>query len=224
MDKHQCPHCLKCFSTRQGKCKHVHNHCPIQKAKNEDDVKYTSIEIRAISKYLSNLLKSDAVQPAMVQNPVNITQNITTNNILVLNNFGNESITHLTKEFLDRCLEYHQKSIVNVIDNIHFNDEVPQNQNIKLIDQNSIGTYVNGLWERCDKNQVLDDLIKKSHKILYKHFLTIIKSDPSTPEQLHDFETYMSKLITKSNNEYYFIRHELFSVLEKWSQQKIPTI
>jgi hypothetical protein len=84
----------------------------------------------------------------VVQNPVNITQNITNltnNNILVLNNFGNESITHLTREFLDRCLEYHQKRIVNVIDNIHFNDEVPQNQNIKLIDQNSIGTYVNGL-------------------------------------------------------------------------------
>ena len=61
-------------------------------------------------------------------------QNITNNNYIIINSFGEENTDYLRQDesFVKKCIESPMQSIQKYLDAVHFNKEHPENNNIKL--------------------------------------------------------------------------------------------
>ena len=65
-------------------------------------------------------------------NTINCTQNI------YINNFGSENISHVSKEFLDKCLLNLKRGVCDYIEKVNFNPDVPENHTIRFEDARSV--------------------------------------------------------------------------------------
>ena len=120
--------------------------------------------------------------------------NVINNTINInLNNFGKESLEHISDEFLDKCIKKLNKGMVDLLENIHYNKNVPENNNIRIksIKQNLLEKYQEGEWIECDKNNTLDELIRKGFKILYQHYLC--SKDENIEENKESFFRYIRR-------------------------------
>lgn len=99
-----------------------------------------------------------------IQNQVN--NNQVNNTQIVINGLGNEFKGHLTPEFLAlQASLKHGKGIVNCIEKVHFNPEIPQNQNMRLIanpntPQSVIAVYDNDKWILRDYRNTMIKVIQ----------------------------------------------------------------
>jgi len=135
-DNLQCPICMKIFETRYGKYKHMKN---VKCLHPDDDVGEDVLEdecmtisvVEAENKQLRTeieLLKSN--KPIIINN--------TTNNTVQINSYDNPSIEHMTSGVV-RKMYYKSKQdahmmILEAIRTIFKNDNIPQNDSIRLID------------------------------------------------------------------------------------------
>lgn len=111
----------------------------------------------------------------IITNANNISNNIT------MNNFGQEDTSYLTREFLSYCLFNPKKGMSSLIENIHYNKDYPENQNIrcKSLKQNIFERYVDAEWRACDASNTLDELIRKGYRILNSHYMEHYMNDPN---------------------------------------------
>ena len=65
-------------------------------------------------------------------NTTNITNNNNSNNVFILNNYGNENKDYITNDYLLGLLKKPFQAIPELIKFTHFNNEHPENQNIKI--------------------------------------------------------------------------------------------
>ena len=154
---HKCEYCDAAFNSRQGKHQHI-QHC---KAKIINDDKDKIIEelrtqltnnnntSNVVSGGISNNASTSTGNITQNQN-INITNNIT-QNIFVINNFGNENIEHILndKDLLDKCMqELSSSSIENIVRKIYYDDNYPENHTIfgKNIRLNQVMVRENGEW------------------------------------------------------------------------------
>ena len=71
-------------------------------------------------------------QIELLLDKVGDTMNITTNQHIVLNCYGNEDLTHISKNFKLELLKIPYVMIPKLIKEVHFNQNIPQNNNIYL--------------------------------------------------------------------------------------------
>jgi hypothetical protein len=101
---------------------------------------------------------------------VNNTNNVQNNIINIqLKDFGLESQAHLTTEFLNKC--FADKGLVSLIENLHFDQEAPQNHNVRLRSrkQELMEVFSHGKWLVKDQDQTLTELIQSGYRILRMH-------------------------------------------------------
>ena len=102
------------------------------------------------------------------------TTNIQTNNIQ-LNNYGKENLSHITDKIKTKLISQPYGAIPKLIEMTHFNEEIPENQNILVhnIRDNKVRVFLNGTWKLQDKKQTITDLIDSKYSILDEHYETI---------------------------------------------------
>jgi hypothetical protein len=66
------------------------------------------------------------------QQQIAYTVNNTTNNNITINVFGKEDLSHLTPEFLERCIKMEGGGVMEVVKKIHFDPEKPENHNVRI--------------------------------------------------------------------------------------------
>lgn len=105
------------------------------------------------------------------------TNNITNNNIvnhntIIVNNFGNEDISYLSPEFIEKCTCYLSLGIKSMAKAIHLNKNHPENHTMKVTNVKSpyIPVIQDKKWIMKDKKDVLKFLIEKIADILKSHF------------------------------------------------------
>lgn len=91
-------------------------------------------------------------------------------------NFGNEDILHVVqdKTFLADCFAKIETSgIVQIVENIYFNDDYPKNQTIKMVNINKDHVMIreNNLWVRQHIAEPVQKIIQKSKDILYTLYI-----------------------------------------------------
>lgn len=96
---------------------------------------YVMIEKVALEHMMQKLDHFERKLEALSSSKTNIT-NINNNNgtyniNIQLNNFGQENVDHLTDEFLSNCLFNPKKGMTSLIETIHYNKDLPQNQNLR---------------------------------------------------------------------------------------------
>lgn len=129
-----------------------------------------------------------------------------------LHPFGKEQLQHIDEQFLTKCLLNTTQGVANLLSKIHFDQEVPQNRNLRVKSkkQNLLEKVIeDGSWEKCDKNNTLDELIRKGYKILFAHFLEAKEDNEHIKENEHVLQSWFIDLSSKKG-EYYRLRRDLF--------------
>lgn len=168
---------------------------------------------------VNELKREIAMMRAASKNTV-ITHN-NTNNIYIqniVNTFGNEDVSHLSKEFLSYCLMNPTKGLPSLIETIHYNPEKPCNHNIrnKSDKRNLYEKFIDTEWRVCDATNCLDELIRKGYKILNSHYTDMTNEDPSIMDdevklRMHEKFRFLSD---KQSNEYYAVKRELRALVK----------
>ena len=144
----QCEKCCKILSSRQSKWRHM----KICKVTNE-------------------------IEPKIINN--NITNNGTiNNNTVIINNYNNDNISYVSDGFLKKIFTHllsedeHYLPIPKLIENIKFNPNHKENNNVKITSLRSdIGfRYDDDKWKAVDKDDLLNDLFKLGADMFVKYY------------------------------------------------------
>jgi hypothetical protein len=176
----------------------------------KEQLNYMLKKIEDFDKQLSIL----DVQP-VINSTCNINNVTNTNNHINinLNNFGQETTSHLSSDFLSHCILNPSKGFPSLIQNIHYNNEVPENHNIRCrsLKRNIFETYVDSEWKPCDASNTLDELIKKGYRILNAHYTVHFMNDPDIFEDVNKQRAYerFRFLSDRKCSDYFAVKREL---------------
>ena len=98
--------------------------------------------------------------------PTNITNN--TYNIVQINNFGNENISYIQTNFLQRLLKTPTSAVPELLKQIHFHPDHPENRNIKITNHRERFAHVfrNQEWQLARKDEILDEMVESGFTLL----------------------------------------------------------
>jgi len=175
----KCSCCGKCYSTNSNMRKHEKK-CKGTNALELEELKknYSKLEETLKSQQTmfdttikEILLKQDTGSVNNSHNSLNNSHNnINSNNTdnsthIHINNYGCENRDYITKDYLIKLLKEPFQAIPKLIQYTHFNNEHPENQNIKL--PNKKQPYVKVLkddkWVYADRKSTILDLIDEKH-------------------------------------------------------------
>ena len=102
---------------------------------------------------------------------INQTNTINQTNIININSFGNENTDYVTDAIKTFLLKTPGIMVQKLITYIHRNQGHPENNNIKLIDDN-LATYdsLSNQWEIKNKDRTLTDLVNDNFHTLEGHY------------------------------------------------------
>ena len=90
--------------------------------------------------------------------------NIENQNVIIVNNFGNENTDYLTGKIVKNLIKNNAPyaCIPRLIQSIHFNPKHPENHNIKVTNARDkhAKIFKDNKWIRAMKNRTIDDLIE----------------------------------------------------------------
>ena len=97
-------------------------------------------------------------------NTTNIENQNVTQNVFIVNNFGNENTDYLTGKIVKNLIKNNAPfaCIPRLIQSIHFNPKHPENHNIKVTNARDkhAKIFKDNKWIRAMKNRTIDDLIE----------------------------------------------------------------
>lgn len=210
-----CSFCNKMYASASSLCTHL------KKCKQNTTVTILNENNCVIDKLVERLNALERQLNERQQNihTTNVARDqINQNNIIIVNALGQENLEYLKPDFLTQCvMDVTQKGIPNFIENIHLNKDHPENHNIRGVSKRS-GTmeiYNGKHWRLNPATSVLDDLIQKGCKILYRHFNSHMSSEMNP--DLQDMITKNMLNLTdvtknRKSETYYKIRQHLFCI------------
>lgn len=210
----ECDICADRFKTKQGLVQH-NNICKIlefDKLKKENEI--LNEEIHKLKLQNNTTINNNNTTNNNTINNNNTTNNNNTNITLIINDFGNESISHIVddKQFLEKCMkELFTSAIENVVKKIYFDKEHPENNNIKMqnIKLNQVMIRKDGDWERTNISGPAIKMIRKSRNILQNHYISsgdsqkeidrMIEEESIEPDRKMNF---LNKVVLPDSNEH----------------------
>jgi hypothetical protein len=176
-----CEFCDKKFSTKENLKFHVKNRCVKKDRANDEKIRKLEEEIR--------LLKQS--------NNVTINNNNQTNYIIVVNNYEDTKLEHLTDKTYNKLIkdsEEPYKIIPSLLKYIHFNSKIPENHNIYLSNRNKnnkhLQIYRNGHWEIANKNTEIDNIISDRENNLSDW---VSEKGEKYPEAMEKYNEYLEQ-------------------------------
>ena len=184
----ECEYCFKLFSRIDNLNRHIKDSCKEKKKvdaeieeEKERQLERKKIEKEIYNEHIDKLL--DRVgNTSIVNNTLNNnsnTNNSTNNNVemnrnnnIQLNNFGNENKEMLTNKFMTNMIKYPYSAIPKMIEKIHFNDNYPENKNIRMLNKrdNKLQVQNNSRWDYVFKNETIRNLIDEQNYTMDKFF------------------------------------------------------
>ena len=175
-----CQYCFKTLKTRPIMLRHIRKTCKekkeldkMEKIENENSkiIEKQNKFIKFQTKQISKLLEKNAKQINNTQNNNNI-QNNTINNTIHINNYGEENLEMLTDEFKERCITRPFYAIIDIIRKIHFNDDYPENKNMRIVNKrdNKIQVLTDGKWKYRYKDEAVKYAFDDSNERLEQFY------------------------------------------------------
>jgi len=187
IDELTCPKCMVSFTTKQAKSRHIKiNTC-----------KARSI-IHAREPNPQNIIHNQTIH--------NTQNNIQNNNNLIINNFGNERLDHISHDQIMKMLMAGVNTIPMFIEMKHFDKNFPENNNIVYTKENKCKVLENNAWKEKDISLLSSKLIQDNSQVL---LLYCDQNEIKITEEIMDDELYekiKNKLViiyNKSDNEKY---------------------
>ena len=133
----------------------------------------------------------------------NTTNNNNTNNIIVVNNYGKENTDYLTAEKIAKLLDRPYDSIQDLIKMLHFNEEHPENHNVKITNKKEPFALVwnDPIWEIRKKKTVVKDMVDKGYVMIDTTYDDINKSNKKYINFQSNFEDDSTTIKNKIESE-----------------------
>ena len=125
-------------------------------------------------------------------NNSNNTQNIN----IHINNLGEENIKHIDYNYYNNILKGIYGAVPKLVEKIHFDNEHPENQNIKLTNKKEpyIKIHKNNKWNLADrKTEVLDLIDSKCFLLRQKYEKLLKKNHNLTENQQEKIDCFIEK-------------------------------
>ena len=163
----QCQYCLKSFSNKSSITRHSRGRCK----------QHESLQQQQVIERLEKQLKEKETQLVCVNNKTNNSHNTNTNTInTVINNnntirlvgLGNENIVELLSEREKKqILGKMHKSLIHLIEKVHFSGEYPQFANVVITNLKSKLAYK---YSEADQKFIVDTAEKVIQEVIDNHF------------------------------------------------------
>ena len=156
----KCDFCDLYFSTHPNKRRHELHYCK----ENPSTMKYKIYKLEKEKKKLEKKIEKMMDKMCTINN--NTTNN--TQNIVIVNNYGKENTDYLTAEKIAKLLDRPYDSIQDLIKMLHFNEEHPENHNVKITNKKEPFALVwnDPIWEIRKKKSVVKDIVDKSYVMI----------------------------------------------------------
>jgi len=144
--KFKCDGCNKLYSTKSNLNRHnkICNSLILADKNKDTNIFDIKKELDALKENINILMKKK--------------NDITFNTQIIINNFGEESLDHINKEFILNLFNKPDKSVPKLIDAIHFNND--NNKNLYLSNKNNkIFIFNNGKWNIENKDKTVTKLV-----------------------------------------------------------------
>ena len=165
--KATCEYCLRTYSRNSNLTKHLKTCKKKMANENEKDKKIEELikNQEEMKKQMKEMVEKLLIEKGNtnISNSNNNSHN-TTNNIININNYGDEDTKYITSDYILKLLKNRPaKTIPELIKYTHFNEEHPENQNIKITNKKEpyIKVRKNNKWELQDKEDTINDLIDR---------------------------------------------------------------
>ena len=127
-------------------------------------------EIREVNEIIRE--KEEQIKVLLAEK--NTTNNIETqNNVIVINNFGEESIDHISiQEILQMINDKPARSPVLLAQKIHFDSEHPENSNVSITGEKSNYAYIqkDGKKKRDYRKKIINEMTQNSFDIIERTY------------------------------------------------------
>ena len=195
-NNYNCKYCNKILSRTDSLLRHLR----VCKIKKECEEKKESQQLCLMKNEIDNL-KQELDKTKMV-----ITNNNTNNKILnnhsnnttniIINNLGEENIKHIDYSYYNNILKGIYGAVPKLVEKIHFDNEHPENQNIKLTNKKEpyIKIRKDNQWKLADRKTEVLDLIDSKCFLLSEKYKTLLeKNNNLTSEQKDKIENFIEK-------------------------------
>ena len=166
--------CLYCKKLFIGKKEIFHHLSECNQFKNKlfknDENNY---ELQLLKQELKELSKEN-IELKKTQTNVNNINNITNNTNIInnvnitINGYKNENLTYITNNVLSELCKIPFSSIQNLLKYIHFNENHPENMNVKITNRKEpyAKIYNGKIWELKDKKEIIDDMVNRGYNMI----------------------------------------------------------
>lgn len=188
MKDYICQKCNKQFNKKSHLDDHINKKNPCNKfnaTNNKSIVTEINIlkekleKIEEENKKLKTIIENNKLLTTIENNNIGIQNNTEIVNIIVLNAYGEENLSHLTEKQIKNILNKGFQSIPKYIESIHFNDKAPENNNICIKNNRSgtINVYDGKKWTLKDKQEFLDEIKEKGVDFIEQQIDILDKTD-----------------------------------------------
>jgi uncharacterized protein (DUF342 family) len=228
---YNCKHCNKGFTEPNNMYRHQ-KRCSKAPQK-ETSTSSTSDEISQLRNEIEKM-KTELSRLKNERNATHTTNHIVNNNttnihqnIIVLNNFGHETYDHIGHDFLDCCIRNDVSGMNSLIEKIHFSDEVPANNNVRLKSSKRklVEVAHSQNWIVKDANDAMETMIRKGNRLLLQFFNEMNENEEgnevddehnedSVEAQIRNriYDTLM-ELSDKNSKKYHALTRRIFAML-----------
>lgn len=175
--EYSCEYCHRKFNTRSNTythkkvCKQRPKVVNVQEL--EERMTQMQEEMLRLQEQVTRTTPATTSVTNNTNNNCNNNNNIVNNTINIIP-FGREDLSFLAenKDLLDRCLRRREKGVVEFLKEAYFSKEHPEHNNVRVTNykMNLIDTFNGSRWQKCDKDEVLDDLVTTSCNHLDEHY------------------------------------------------------
>lgn len=153
-------------------------------------------------------MKKD-IDAIIESNALSNSVHLTTSNNVFINSFGNENLEHVSMDVANECLYLGESGLINMIDKIYFDENIPENHNVRSHKNNiNVVDVFTDHWKEHQSHEIFDVMIrnsiiqimmKKDHKTTYYRddVYKLCDMSPSMKKRL--YKIIKQKLGTRSH-------------------------
>lgn len=214
-DPYQCYVCRHTFSSSASKSRHMKT-C---KAVIQPESTTTSLSPQTTN--IDTQINNVTNQNANTINNNKITINVN------LNNFGEESLDHITPDMLTRFAKEINNGLAKLIDTIHFNPDAPQNHNIRLenVKGQLVAVYQNNEWTIRDMNDAVTNMISNGCRLLTDHYYNTEHLQKEDAEKHYGvIQKKLSSIGCKDRNSYFPTKRLVIASLHNQRNKQVDNM
>lgn len=204
---HKCKFCKKIFKSAPSKSRHQLYYCKkkdtlMDKERMQNLVTKLSLQVKELmeetnlgtidmasmynNKQIANRINNNQ-QINMQHNNNQMINNIDNSKNVNIHNYGDEDISHITDQQYKDMLENPYSALSKLMNAIHFNDEKPENQNMRIpnIKQPFAEVFKDGEWVVSNQYKLLCKAYSVKKEILHQAFLRIQNQLDEKTKQLY---------------------------------------